>query len=231
MNRLVQPEWLDVLSPQAGPALRSRRDLRRVNAWMGHPQMMARMLDAAAPAARRAEIVELGAGDGHFFLSVARQLNGQWAGGSVVLVDQLAALDGRVTEQMSGLGWAVRPSVAEAGTWLSQAPKGVPRIILSNLFFHQFDDPALREMLDLAAGASQAVIALEPRRGWLARLGGECLWAIGCGPVTRHDARLSIRAGFRGGELSALWPDRKSWTLTERRAGWFSHLFVARQKA
>jgi hypothetical protein len=56
------------------------------------------------------------------------------------------------------------------------------------------------------------------------------LWAIGCGPVTRHDARLSIQAGFAGNELSELWPEKQGWRLSEQPAGWFSHLFIARRE-
>jgi hypothetical protein len=40
---------------------------------------------------------------------------------------------------------------------------------------------------------------------------------------------VSVRAGFSGEELSALWPDRQTWRLTERRAGIFSHLFIAQK--
>ena len=56
------------------------------------------------------------------------------------------------------------------------------------------------------------------------------MWLIGCGPVTRHDGRISVRAGFAGSELSALWPDKKNWELIERPFGLFSHLFIARRK-
>jgi hypothetical protein len=54
---------------------------------------------------------------------------------------------------------------------------------------------------------------------------------IGCNDVTRHDAAISVRAGFRDGELSACWPIAAGWTLTEKRAPPFSHLFVARRDA
>jgi hypothetical protein len=56
------------------------------------------------------------------------------------------------------------------------------------------------------------------------------MWLIGCGPVTRHDGRISVRAGFAGSELSTLWPDKQNWELVERRVGLFSHLFIARRK-
>jgi hypothetical protein len=55
------------------------------------------------------------------------------------------------------------------------------------------------------------------------------LRVIGCNDVTRHDATISVRAGFSGEELSALWPDKQNWQLTERRAGLFSHLFIAQK--
>jgi hypothetical protein len=48
--------------------------------------------------------------------------------------------------------------------------------------------------------------------------------------VTRHDAVISVRAGFAGRELSALWPDRDRWLVIEGPAGRFSHRFVAQRK-
>jgi len=47
--------------------------------------------------------------------------------------------------------------------------------------------------------------------------------------VTRHDAVASVRAGFRGTELSALWPDAKdhAWILRERGVFPFTHALVA----
>ena len=48
---------------------------------------------------------------------------------------------------------------------------------------------------------------------------------IGCNSVTRHDAVVSVRAGFTNRELSDLWPTQGAWLLQEQRAGLFSHLF------
>ena len=44
MKRIVLPELLDALPPRDQSALRSRRDLRRINAWMRHPRIMTRLL-------------------------------------------------------------------------------------------------------------------------------------------------------------------------------------------
>ncbi|MGH7981473.1 MAG: hypothetical protein ACREE6_19005, partial [Limisphaerales bacterium] len=114
---------------------------------------------------------------------------------------------------------------------LQQSPPVTADAIICNLFLHQFPDDALAELLRLAARATSLVIALEPRRSPLSRMAGRLLWMIGCGPVTRHDAGISIRAGFLKSELSAIWPDEKNWALTERSAGLFSHLFIARRKS
>jgi hypothetical protein len=230
MNRVVLPELLDVLPPQDASALRSRRDLRRLNAWMSHAKIMASALQENAPGHRTQELVELGAGDGHFLLSVAKRLNERWTGTRATLVDRLKVVDPQTCDEFSHLGWHVKAEVAEAAAWLREAPPETSRTIISNLFFHQFHTEQLTEMLQFATGSASRVIALEPRRSWLPRFCGRFLWVIGCGAVTRHDAHISIRAGFSGSELSALWPDKKNWTLTEQPAGLFSHLFIARRK-
>jgi len=230
VNRIVLPELLDVLPPQDAAALRSRRDLRRINAWMRHPQIMVRALRENLPDRGGQHLVELGAGDGHFLLSVAKRLKGRWPDTQALLVDQLPVLNPRTRAEFRRFGWQARAEIAEAAEWLRQTRAQPAPTILSNLFFHQFQSPLLAELLRLAAGSARLVIALEPRRSWPARFCGRWLWAIGCSQVTRHDARISIRAGFVGGDLSALWPDSANWRLTEQPAGLFSHLFIARRK-
>jgi hypothetical protein len=52
--------------------------------------------------------------------------------------------------------------------------------------------------------------------------------ALGVSADTRYDALVSVRAGFRGNELSRMWPTSGTrWTVQEYPAGLFSHLFVA----
>jgi len=230
MERIVLPELLDGLPPRDASALRSRRDLRRLNAWMGHAQIMADILQKYLTDRNGCQIVELGAGDGHFILSMARRLRGQWPDATVTLVDRLDVLDSQAREHLHQLGWRVNVEIAAVSDWLQQASQPSTTAIISNLFLHQFETEQLAELLRLAARFSRMVVALEPRRSWLPRLCGRLLWMIGCGPVTRHDAHNSIRAGFSGNELSALWPDKTNWDLVERPVGLFSHLFVARRK-
>jgi hypothetical protein len=229
-GRVVEPELLDVLPPRDPRALRSRRDLRLLNFAMGHRALMAGALLEQLRGSNPPRIVELGAGDGHFLLNVARRLRSQWPKAEATLVDRLDSFDPAIRERFNSLGWGVRTEIMTVSEWLQQSRPGTADAIICNLFLHQFQNEELAEMLRLAARSADVLIALEPRRSWLPRITGRLLWMIGCGPVTRHDADISIRAGFYDRELSAIWPDADNWTLTERPAGLFSHLFIAQRK-
>ncbi len=230
MERIVLPELLDALPARDESALRSRRDIRRLNGLMGHPRLMARALEKSLRNNTSKRIVELGAGDGHFLLAVAERMRGPLSDVEAALVDRLDVLDPQMPARFNALGWRIRPEISGAMEWLRQAAPNSTEVIISNLFFHQFGDDELAEMFHLAMRASHTVIALEPRRGWLPDFLGRFLWVAGCGSVTRYDGRVSIRAGFAGRELSVLWPDAKNWELTEGPVGLFTHRFLARRK-
>jgi phospholipid N-methyltransferase len=228
--RIVEPELLDVLPPQDKHARRSRHDLRRLNQFMNHPRTLARALAENLKNNQGCRIAELGAGDGHFLFSVARRLQKQYPGAEAILVDRLNAFDPQLAEHFKALGWRAQLEISEVTEWLRRSTPDSSDAIISNLFLHQFRVEELHEMLLLAAHTTRLFVALEPSRSWLPRLCGHFLWTIGCNSVTRHDANISIRAGFSGRELSALWPKDNKWELTERPAGLFSHLFIARRK-
>lgn len=228
--RIVVPELLDTLPPQDQSALRSRLDLRRLNQWMHHPQRLARILAEHLNCNTTRRIIELGAGDGHFLLSVARRLHGQWQNTEATLVDRQDTFDPVIRESFTHLGWRVRMETADVFEWLRQSQPNSTDAIVNNLFLHHFQAPELEEMFQLAARATRLFVALEPRRSLLPRFFGRMLWVIRCNSVTRHDAGVSIRAGFSGQELSAIWPDKNNWVLTERSVGLFSHLFIAQRK-
>jgi hypothetical protein len=102
--------------------------------------------------------------------------------------------------------------------------------MVANLFLHHFSAAQLVELLGGAARRARVFVALEPRRSGWALAVSRMIWLIGCNDVTRHDAPVSVRAGFAGRELSRLWPADAGWSLVERRAGPFSHLFVAQRR-
>ena len=227
MTRILQPELLDTLPAENPEATRSRADLRRVNAWMGHRRILIRALQTA-PLTNVRRIVELGAGDGTLALGLATELNTRWPQVDLTLVDQQKLIATETTEKFRRLGWKPRVVQADVFDWLAAEAEPAD-IIFANLFLHHFDEAGLHRLLRETAARCSCFIALEPRRHGVARLGCELLWLIGCNHVTRHDARLSVRAGFHGQELSQLWPNTDGWSVHEQPAGLFSHLFVARR--
>lgn len=230
MERRVSPELLDELSPADPRAVRSRDDLQRVNAWMGNCGIMSRTLLSTCqrPLARR--IIELGAGDGRFLLRVARRLFPGWQGTSAVLLDRLKIVSPETRQSFETFGWRTESLEADALDWLAQAASPACDAMLANLFLHHFGDVQLGVLLRAAARSTRVFIALEPRRAARGLFFSRLLRLIGCNQVTRHDALVSVQAGFAGRELSRLWPADPGWTLQERASGWCSHLFIARRK-
>jgi Methyltransferase domain len=221
VKRLVQPEILDTLSPDDPRALRSRRDLRRVNAWMGNAGIMANALKENSGATK--QITELGVGDGNFLLQVARKLN--WQNVNVTLLDQKNNVSAETLAAFSKFGWRAEAVIADVFDW----PQSSEEIVIANLFLHHFENERLAELFRIISERAELFIAVEPHRAPLPLFFSRLLWVIGCNDVTRHDATVSIRAGFSDEELSALWPDKQNWQLTERRTGLFSHLFIAQK--
>ncbi len=170
------------------------------------------------------QITELGAGDGHFLLRVAQKLSPSLAGRH----ERHAArppenMPPQTLAAFTSLGWRAEIVIADVFDW----PPAPAQIVIANLFLHHFEEEQLAELLRVISQRAKLFVAIEPHRFRCAFPCGQLLWLIGCNDVTRHDAAVSIRAGFLGGELSALWPDKQNWQLTERRAGLFSHLFIA----
>lgn len=229
MKRSVQPELLDAL-PSADPrAVRSRRDLRRVNAWMRNHAILTRALRRAAENGSPCQITELGAGDGHFLLRVARGLAPHWPGVKVALLDQREAVADSTLDEFAALGWRAQPVVRDVRDWAGSEP-APGDIVVANLFLHHFSEPQLTWLLEAISTRARFFAAVEPRRGAWPLFCSRLLWIIGCNSVTRHDAPFSVQAGFTGNELSALWPQNSGWELMETSAGGFSHLFVAQRK-
>jgi hypothetical protein len=229
MKRVVEAEWLDALPAEDRRAVQARRDLRKVNAWMGHPRVMRRVLAGSFRDRSPRTIVELGAGDGTLLLRLATAMSPHWKPARVVLVDRQRLLSPRTQCAFEALSWPVESVEMDIFRWLQRPQTERSDIVITSLFLHHFADDDLRRLLRYAAAQADLFLACEPHRHRLSLQAAGLLWLIGCNEVTAHDARLSVRAGFAGKELSALWPEGGRWRLAERHAGPFSHCFVARR--
>lgn len=223
-KRTIQPEILDELAVDDPRAIQSRRDLQKVNAFMGHTGMMTRALRSAATAPR--VLVELGSGDGTFLLKVVERLTRK-TGMRVTLVDRRPSVSVTTRDRFKAAGWTVDVCESDVFEWLCRPRAEAADVIIANLFLHHFREGELANLLNLAAQQTTRFIACEPRRSRTALAGTSLLPLLGCNDVTLHDARVSVRAGFRDREVSALWPPDDDWQLSERQRGLFTHAFVA----
>ncbi len=229
MERVLEAEWLDSLPPSDARAQRSRADLRRVNFLMGNAKHIAGVLSALCRPPDKGDrvlrIADLGAGDGSLMLRVARRL--RRPGVELALVDRSPSAK---TQDFERVGWRARIAREDALEFLRR-PGPRFEAIVCNLFLHHFEPAALRRLLEAAAQRTALLVACEPRRSLVALQACRLLGLLGCNDVTRHDAAVSVRAGFLGRELSASWPQAQGWQLSERPAAPFGHLFSARRDA
>jgi hypothetical protein len=241
LARTVQPEMLDGLAADDSAALRSRRDLQRIHRVMGTRRILCRTLrDGLRVAATRRplRILELGAGDGTLLLGVAGALVHGWPAVSLTLLDRQALLAPSTAAAYRALGWSVHSDVRDVADWTMRVDNEGPGdnagtdppqwdLIVANLFLHHFTDATLAQLLATIARCCSGFIAVEPRRTRVALLASHLVGALGANAVTREDAVLSVRAGFRGAELGGLWNTAGGWQLREFPAGLFSHVFQA----
>lgn len=221
--RHLVPETLDALPAEDPAARRSRRDLRRINGLMAQAGIASGLVRAhGAGSARR--IADLGCGDGIGALRVLRRLGAPAGGGHLTLVDARPAVADATRAALAELGWEVEIAAADVFAWLDGA--GDARdLIMTNLFLHHFEGEALAALMARCAAGAETFVATEPLRSRMALAGSRLVGLIGANAVTRHDAPASVRAGFAGAELGALWPGE---VLFEGRRGPFTHAFAGR---
>jgi hypothetical protein len=200
MRRTIQPELLDSMSPDDPAARASRRDLRLINRLMGNFGWFAGRLRSAPPSR---DIIELGAGDGGLGMYL-HSCDIPRGGAAYTGIDLIA----RPADWPARWGW-------QQGDLLD-AEFGAAAILLANLILHQFTDDDLAGIgASIASSGIRILLLNEPVRRPLH------LWQMSLArllrfhPVTYHDARASIRAGFRGNEaVRLLGLERKGWTFT-----------------
>ena len=170
-------------------------------------------------------ILEIGSGDGGFMLAVARHTG--WRDVDLVMVDQADLITPARRGEFAALGWRTKPVVADIFEWLAQSGDACFDAVCANLVLHHFGDDALRRLFASLHKRTDVLVATEPRRNALSLGGCALLKLIGVNHVTMHDAAASVRAGFAGGELTALWSQDDAMRFEERRRGLFTHAFAA----
>lgn len=186
VKRQVVPEILDSLAGDDPGALRSRRDLRLINFLMGNERWILKQNYSG-------EVIELGAGEGQLTRKIA-------ARGQVVGLDFQERPDGLDVPWLAGDLFQILPEV-EGET------------IVANLVLHHFRDNQLAQLGKLIR-ERRSLIAVEPWRSRISLAEGYALWPL-INHITKHDMMVSIRAGFRNGELRKLLDLGDEWEWKE----------------
>jgi hypothetical protein len=179
--RKLTPELLDHLPHDDPGALRSRADLRRINFFMGNERWITSMI----PENTR-HITEIGAGEGHLLTRLA----GKFPQAEITAYD----LAPRPNHLSHAVKWI-------QGDLFTQAPPAHGGTLIANLFLHHFTDPQLAELGAWMRGFDTLLIN-EPLRASFPLLLGKLATPF-IHPITRHDMRVSIEAGFAPSELAA----------------------------
>ncbi len=180
--RKLTPELLDHLPHDDPGAIRSRRDLRRINRFMGNDGWFLRNLPK-----NPSRITELGAGDGHLLTQLSRK----YPSAEITAYD-LAPPPPQLPENIT---W-------KRGDAFAQPPTNPGGVLIANLFLHHFTDDHLHELAPWLTSFDHLLFS-EPLRARIPLILGKLARPF-IHPITRHDMRVSIEAGFVPNELPHL---------------------------
>ena len=197
LDRVLTAELLDSLDPRDPRAIRSRRDLVFIDAFMGNSRWIT---DSVARCSLAGDsVVELGAGDGR----LCNRLYQSLPDCDITGLDLIS----RPENLSAGIRWV-------AGDFFKTLDSVRAGVCAGSLVLHHFSDEALRDLGRRLARFSFLFFA-EPLRSPLPLAASALVFPL-VGEVTRHDMPASIRAGFLPGEMAeALELDPKSWTIRE----------------
>jgi hypothetical protein len=206
-SRSIAPEILDGLSEDSHAARASRRDLRLLNRLLGSRSWFAAVLRLRRQPGE--SLLEVGAGTGELGRSLGA------AGGELAGLDRC-----RRPEAWPLSAFWFQTDVLRFAGW-----SGFP-VVIGNLFFHHFDREQLGTIGEPLNRYARLIVANEPlRTNHTGRLFALASALIRAHPVTRHDGRVSIAAGFRHDELPRLlrldpavwsWQVRETWRGASR---------------
>jgi len=228
--RATGTEFLD--RPDCDPALAaaSYRFMERVNDRLGGIRVVRRFLAAETAAGQTAgsplRLLDIGSGSCDIPLAVSR-----WA--------RARALPLHITclEPAGHAAELARRRLALAGApamcllqedAFAHTPAEPYDYAVASMCFHHFSDAQILVLLQRLRGfVTRGVLINDLRRSRLAA------WAVrlplaGVPAGVRHDALLSIRRGFKTGELSRLLRQLAHVTVTVKRARWFRIAAVVR---
>lgn len=204
-SRHVAAELLETYPANHPDAVRGRADLRLINTVMGNHRWIVRTLREHCKPGWR--ITEIGAGDGALSLRLARC--------GVCAPGDLHGFD------LAPRPWTWPPTAGWTQGDLRRVPLPDSEVLVANLFLHHLHDDALLELGRRLRASARVFIAVEPARRRRHTLSGSLLCrAARLHAITRHDLPVSVRAGFRAGELPARLGLGTDWQILHDNESW-----------
>lgn len=188
-GRCIRPELLDWLAPDQARA--NLRDLTRLNRWFGGHHTVRSLLRPIVDLERSFSLLDIGAASG----DLARCLSNAFPRSQTLCLD-------RVPFHLDG---APSPRLVADAFRLPIVPKSFD-FVLCSLFLHHFKDEQIVELLrEFGAVARRHVLIIDLQRHPLPyHFLGITRPVFGWDPVTLHDGKRSVEAGFHLEELKSL---------------------------
>jgi 2-polyprenyl-3-methyl-5-hydroxy-6-metoxy-1,4-benzoquinol methylase len=201
-RRIEAEEWLDHGQGSPEAIEQSLADLQRINRWLGGIRSLASHLYPRLRAGQGGpvQVLDLGAGGCTLALAIA-----QWASRQSVPLRLLA-----VDFQHAHLRWARPRLQAWPQVMLVQADASAPPLrersvdfVISSLFLHHFTAAELIQLLPRWMSLARRSLVMtdlvrHPLPYWFMQVAGPI---FARSAITRHDAAVSIRRGYRPHEL------------------------------
>lgn len=211
-----EPEWMDVPQP-VSPELRDDlANLRKLNGWFGGVSAVLDPLKKILTPAKPWSILDLATGSADIPREVVSWCQRRKIEVEIDAVDFQAATLAIAAEHCEKFPM-IRFHESDIRTF---APARQWEIVVCSLALHHFSGDDATQILRRAAGlATHAVIISDLRRSFFGTIGVDLLTAVWMrAPMTRNDARASVRRAFSFSEFADL----------ARQAGWdgFRHMRV-----
>lgn len=188
-------------------------ELRRVNRWLlGHGPVRRTLLPRLAAGPRQQLLLDVGTGSGEVAAGLARRA--AEAGRRVRVV----GVDRKLAHLLAGGARRPRRLGVVADARHLPFRDGAFDWSLSTLFFHHFEAAGNRRIVaEMRRVARRGAVVVDLRQSALARRVGPLLIAaLGVGPITRHDGRVSLARAWPLPAVAALVEDQPVVELRRR---------------
>lgn len=201
-TRALEAECLDDPTLDSQTAMRSYHFMRTVNRYLGGVRGVRRFLERFTVPGQTVRVLDLGSGASDIPLAVTRGLGKT---GRRIEFTCLEKNPAALNMARANIAQAGNPSVTLVEADVFEFKPAVPfDFAVGSMFFHHLsDDDIIKLITRLRSFVTSAVFINDLRRSAFHYFACR-LALLAADPVTKHDALLSIRRGFRRDQLSWL---------------------------